>query len=662
MRTASSDKSGILAARTGERSREDARAHHAHRILKEPPWQSSTLARMLKPNVTSLGYALFLAINAAGVWGGVFPFLPLEFQTQEIVFWFFLAQALVFSASYFASALGVYFLPGPTRSFLVRLATIPYLSGWGCLIAAIYLEEYALALVIAGGAQLGLGSAGFYMLWQRLFASQDSDAGNRDLIVGTAYASVLYFSLYLIPVAVTAFLIPLVFLPLFGLTIVLKSRQIDRDQAMFQDVPREHPNVYRRVLHDYWRSALCVGALGFCTGIMRSLAIGEPQVGSLVNALSMGGSLVVAVVVLALWRFKNLRLNVVGAYRIVFPFVITSFLLLPFLPLPYARWLAAILYAVYSAAIMLMMIQCAQASRDRGINPIFIYGFFGGIVYTLHDAGLLGGTFAEQITIMGIAPLAVVALVALYLLGLMYFVGQGGFRKVLGRENDAASIELVALRPPEALDDSRKRHDADMKARGFRGERARTTPSTTPDVPRKRGLGEPTYQDRISKQAALLQRHYRLSARETEVMELIARGNTVARIAEDLVVSENTIRTHSKRIYAKLAIHKKQGVARSRGFLRPARSDGLHAAKAAFRFLNTKRPSRWAIFREGPRAISAIPRLELQGVEQHASRDKGCEHDDIGDYQHRHSRHRIGVNVRTCALGANHAEAGIIAT
>ena len=41
-------------------------------------------------------------------------------------------------------------------------------------------------------------------------------------------------------------------------------------------------------------------------------------------------------------------------------------------------------------------------------------------------------------------------------------------------------------------------------------------------------------------------------------MELIARGNTVARIAEQLVVSENTIRTHSKRIYAKLDIHKKQ--------------------------------------------------------------------------------------------------------
>ena len=342
--------------------------------------QPAAIIRILKPNVTSLGYALFLAINAAGVWGGVFPFLPLEFQTPEIVFWFFLAQSLVFSASYFASAFGVYFLPGPTRRFMVMLAAAPYFLGWCCLIAAIYLDAWALPLVVVGGGLLGLGSAGFFMLWQRLFASFDADHGNRDLIVGTAYAAIMYFALYLIPQAVTAYLIPLVFLPLFGLAIVLKSREIDRDQPMFEDVPRDHPHVYRTVVRDYWRSAFCVGALGFCTGIMRSLAIGEPQVGALVNVLSMAGSLVAAATVLVLWQFKNLRMNVVGAYRVVFPFVITSFLLLPFLMVAYAQWLAAILYAVYSVAIVLMMIQCAQASRDRGINPVFVYGFFGGVV------------------------------------------------------------------------------------------------------------------------------------------------------------------------------------------------------------------------------------------------------------------------------------------
>lgn len=566
----------------------------------------SNIARTFKPNTASLGYALFLAINAAGVWGGVFPFLPMNFQTPEVIFWFFLMQSLVFSLCYLASAVGVYYFPGPTRRFMVMLASAPYLLGWCCLIGAIYLHGIAQALVIAGGSLLGLGSAGFYMLWQRLFASFDADHGNHDLILGTAYGALLYFALYAIPQAVTAFLIPLVFMPLFALAIVLKSRQIDLRQPMFEDVPREHPQVYRRVLRDYWRSALCVGAIAFCTGVMRSLAIGDPRVGSLVNLLSMTGCLVAGIGVLVLWQFKNVRMNVANAYRIAFPLLITSFLVLPFCSGGYARWQAAILYAVYSVAIALMMIQCAQASRDRGINPVFIYGFFAGIVYALHDVGFLAGTFAEQIRVIGMQPDAVVALVAVYLLGLMFFIGQGGFKRALAA-GQAEDIELVAGAPLQIgninerqtdLDEAEPEseafpavnagcagpcpfnmHDTGMfEMRPIVIARAENEGALTVEEPamapdnapfptdaaklekrdHARSSDVPNYQDRLSKQAALVRQHYRLSARETEVMELIARGNTVARIAEQLVVSENTIRTHSKRIYAKLDIHKKQ--------------------------------------------------------------------------------------------------------
>ena len=66
------------------------------------------------------------------------------------------------------------------------------------------------------------------------------------------------------------------------------------------------------------------------------------------------------------------------------------------------------------------------------------------------------------------------------------------------------------------------------------------------------------FRDRLSKQMAAVRELYGLSAREAEVAELIARGNTVAHIAELLFVSENTVRTHSKRIYVKLDIHKRQ--------------------------------------------------------------------------------------------------------
>lgn len=548
---------------------------------------------LLRPNTASLGYALFIAINAAGVWGGVFPFLPMGFQTPEITFWFFLAQSLVFSLCYFASAVGVYFLPGSTRRFLVGLACFPYFIGWCCLIAAIYIDAHALALVTVGGAFLGLGSAGFYMLWQRLFASSETDRGNLDLIRGTAYGAVLYFGLYAIPQAVTAFLIPLVFMPLFGLAIVLKSREIKLDQPMFEDVPRENAPVYRAVVRDYWRSAFCVGTIGFCAGIMRALAIGEPQIGSLVNLLSMAASLIGAVAMLALWKAQSVRLNVVGMYRVAFPFVITSFLLLPFASLEYARWQAAILYAVYSVVIVLMMIQCAQASRDRGINPVFIYGFFGGVVYTLHDIGFLAGTFSEQVRIMGIDPMAVTALVSLYLLGFMFFVGQGGFKRMFSHGKPAESIELLmldkrALERAGAADEavetksdatSGKATSAAAEAKTPEAETATAQqpipaeePSreqaqpkpATPSPTRAQGAREEGPTDsadatnRISRQAQVLRERYRLSARETEVMEYIARGYTVARTAQELVVSENTIRTHSKRIYAKLDVHKKQ--------------------------------------------------------------------------------------------------------
>lgn len=545
--------------------------------------QAASIASILKPNRAVMGYALFLAINAASVWGGTFPFLPISFQTHEVMLGFFLAQSLVFTATYLASTVGAYFFPQRARNFLVKLTVAPYFLGWCCLVAAMYLDGFRLLSAVAGGGLLGLGSAGFYMLWQRLFASKDADEGNRDLVVGTFYAAPLYFSLHLLPQAVTAFLIPLVLLPLFGLCLTLCGRTINADQPMFEDMPREHPQVYRRVMRDYWRSAVSVGVLGLCAGVMRALAVANPEMGSLVNALSMAALMAAALALIVVWFSRNIRLSVTGMYRIAFPFLITSFALLPLVPSPYGDWLAAAMYAVYSVAIVLTMIQCAQISRDHGINPVFIYGFFGTIVYALHDIGFIGGTFAESATFLGMPPMALVALTAVYLLGIMYFVGAGSFKRTLASVD---SIEFIALADPAAASApaasraavrGEEAAGAGDDAAGAEGaaDGSRETAQTVAaemragagsdagvvaHAPANAGASASASDvpDRIAAQAQLLRTHYRLSARETEIMELIARGNTVARIAEMLVVSENTVRTHSKRIYAKLDIHKKQ--------------------------------------------------------------------------------------------------------
>lgn len=58
--------------------------------------------------------------------------------------------------------------------------------------------------------------------------------------------------------------------------------------------------------------------------------------------------------------------------------------------------------------------------------------------------------------------------------------------------------------------------------------------------------------------ARIVQRDFQLSDRETEILELILRGKNVPAIAEELVISQNTVRSHVKRIYRATGIHTRQ--------------------------------------------------------------------------------------------------------
>jgi DNA-binding CsgD family transcriptional regulator len=51
-----------------------------------------------------------------------------------------------------------------------------------------------------------------------------------------------------------------------------------------------------------------------------------------------------------------------------------------------------------------------------------------------------------------------------------------------------------------------------------------------------------------------LQETYRLTAREGEVLQHVARGKTAAAIAKELFITRDTVSTHTRHIYQKLAI------------------------------------------------------------------------------------------------------------
>lgn len=485
-----------------------------------------------------MGYALFLVIYATQTWGGVFPFLPDAFQTDSVTLLFYLSQSVAFCGAFIASAFGCYFFPLAARRMLVKLSTALAFLGSASVIAAMYMPAWTQAFVLGGGAFLGVGCAGLFMLWQRYFSSVDSDLCNSRLIFGTVVASAIYFLLCLIPVALTAFLLPVVVLPLCALCLTLAVRQMDFNQPMFEDIPRENPQVYAKLLQDSWREALCLGALAFAAGLARGVAVLDPSIGHVVDAASMLGMLAAGAVLLALWTRASVRFNLQSIFRLVYPALITGLMFFPFAKSLGLSLFAGLTYGLFSFVILITMMQCAQIARERGTNPVFAYAFFGSMAYVPQGIGFLLGWFAFDIEILGVGQVTLMSLLAAYVLGMALFVSSR-----TRTQSDQVVLTSRKFRPEAA-------NEVEAKAE----------PAGAPKK-KKREYAEQAdgrvIADRLSKQCLALQELYGLSVRETEVAELIARGRTVAAIAQELFVSENTVRTHSKHIYTKLDIHSK---------------------------------------------------------------------------------------------------------
>ena len=470
----------------------------------------------LKPDVPSFGYATFLSINATSIWGGIYPYLPAFCQTSLTTIVFYTVQIAVFWLAFCAAMAFTWARPGLSRGAHVLAFSAPLAFGPLMLVGAMYLESLALALVVGAAALIGVGSAGYLMSWQRVFASLDSARGNLALIKGTGFSALLYFFLCFIPTALTAYLIPLVLVPLAGLCLWIAAHATDAQQPMFDDVPREHAVVYKNALRESFLPALSVGALGFCSGAIRFIAVTHQEL------------------------LSTIHVDLMSVFRVLFPIAATSLIVLPFAGGEFTTVGSGVTYACFMLACVLMMMHCGQISRDSGINPVLIFAFYGTITYFMQMCGYLVGYASGSAAALGVEQLSFVALVALYVMLLIALVG----RKVGKLHTNRLEFLMLTPKAPQ------KETSAEIAV-------TQAVRSRDVAAPADAATG-PQLADRVSKRCKRLSELYGLSSREAEVMELLVRGYSGPAIAEMLFISENTMRTHSKRIYAKLDIHKKQ--------------------------------------------------------------------------------------------------------
>lgn len=328
----------------------------------------------------------------------------------------------------------------------------------------------------------------------------------------------------------------------WGLLLV-QARQLDLTSPMASSSFSANRVSYVHGLASFWRSVLYCGTFAFLGGVVRFLAVDTTAM-TFINYSSALAGLFAPIVLMALWRFRTVRYNIDGVFRLAFPLIVVALGILPFAAgIPFVI-LAALLYMTYSFLSLSVQALSIQISHDYGIDPVFCLSFQTLVCVVAQGVGYLLGACAPAGESFGVSPYAVIALGSVCFLALALYV-----TRALHPPQSEKS------RPVEFLSLASGRVDCGTQSTPFAEieEEDDGAASVSEET-----IVRPRYEDKTALRCDLIGRKYALSQREIEVMLLFARGNTISSIAGELFISDNTVKTHMRRLYAKLGIHKKQ--------------------------------------------------------------------------------------------------------
>ena len=211
-------------------------------------------------------------------------------------------------------------------------------------------------------------------------------------------------------------------------------------------------------------------------------------------------------------------------------------------PAAYSSAAPSLLYAGYYLflAMIYLSIGPIVATAEGNSTRLFAEAMLFNV------AGLLlGSAIAGTETVLGTGHATLTVLCLTYALLIAGFMLLGSRSYSLFRINnfdeEEYSFEYLIPRPEASA------------ARGAAGASGRTMSAASEE-----SAGASTILDAIVEQCEAVSSRYRLSSREEEVLVELARGRTIASIAETLTVSENTIKAHTKSIYRKLGVHTRE--------------------------------------------------------------------------------------------------------
>lgn len=493
-----------------------------------------------------------------------------------------------------------------TATLLCCLGTV--LLFGGCI------PQIGIGFAVGAGAIMGIGSSLLFVIWGTTSARFQFAT----IVLNTSIAYVVGIGIAVVcanwvpaPISgLVTVLLPLASMP-FLMMLIPKPYYQRHEEPIF------HPLSANKVHESSFlaRFGFPVLVVGITLGALRSVCIGEilPEGNltvQLVFGLSCICSLIIYIMAIALTK-RDLFWDTL--FRVVMPITMAGIASIALLPGSYEVLAAFCASMGYVCLEIMLWVFFAGIAQQFRISPIFVFGVGRGL---LEFGSVLGSIIVTEVFRSGISNegLAHEALVLAVLLSIGYaFLPR--YREIKALVSDERPPQEHHEAPVQTWDDSTPQKDAPLPGGSigaFGGSAVFapivTTPPTAPvakPVPPAPDLKE----DEQAKDVALpsedasteeddqerggfyrrceeLSEQYLLSAREKEVLFILAKGHNANFIQEKLCVSKSTAKTHINHIYKKMDIHTQQELLtmvedRPRLSKRKAKAAAAKAASAA---------------------------------------------------------------------------------
>ena len=287
-------------------------------------------------------------------------------------------------------------------------------------------------------------------------------------------------------------------------------------------------------------------AFFFVLGCVQGIAAARADFNSLHALLLACEFVAVALMYVALRRRR--RIEVSHLYALVMVLVSAGFLALPVVmqSQTQAGLLAATVLVNVGTMIIDVVVMCAitHAAFEWRTSGAIVGGMARGVTVGVMALGHIAGNALADSLWSGSVDVIMFVIVITYLLILCCSLYLSHVRGMKTSDELLYGTAAVSDAPAAQAEGTSAAPTGEGKGAADTSDAPATEQEPAPDP----------YDRRI--EAVALAHH--LSRRETDVFALIARGRSVPFIAEALVISENTVRSHARRIYDKLGVHSKQ--------------------------------------------------------------------------------------------------------